>query len=385
MKPADQAEILCVCGDPGGAAALVPVIHLLMNDASVRIHLFAYYQAEKVFGENGLGFSQLQAGLTIEDARQQLTDLEIDLLVTGTSANDLELEKKWIAAANVLQTPSLAVLDFWANYAKRFSWQENDLGCLPSRIAVMDQFAKQEMILEGIPKESIVVAGQPAFDHLYQKRRTFLPEDKAVVRDHYSLGPDDLMVVFVSQPLSSMLPKNDPETALGYDERDALIGLASVVSDICAEKENRAQIIIIPHLRETETWWEVLQFDHVKITSGAGMNFVDTALAADLVTGITSTRLVEAAILGCKTLSLQFNAKETRRFDMERLGIAKNLFTTQALKEQLKSGFLSGSAAWDDRTYAGDGKAASRVCDLIHQMLSEPDLEVTKVHMEAAI
>src|SRR5262245_41082490 len=114
IKP-QTAIIVATAGDPGGAAALAPVLELLCREGR-QVRALAYRQAVAQWRDGGLDVEQLAETTNLEMARQRLSDLRADSLFTATSDNGINLEKPFIAAAQSLGIPSLAVLDHWMNY-----------------------------------------------------------------------------------------------------------------------------------------------------------------------------------------------------------------------------------------------------------------------------
>ena len=98
-----------------------------------------------------------------------------DIVVTGTCATDFLERNIWMAARS-LRIKSVAVLDSWCFYGLRFSNYtfENDdsyisseqFPYLPDQIFVMDEYAKAQMIAEGIDPNLIEIIGQPFLEEL---------------------------------------------------------------------------------------------------------------------------------------------------------------------------------------------------------------------------
>src|SRR2546428_309260 len=130
--------VVTVCGDPGGANAVAPVIEALRVDGRVTVRALAYRQARALWAKRHLVFEELTENISFTSIGEILHDLGLALLLTGTSFNSIELEKQFIAMARNIALPSLAVLDFWSNYAQRFEDDAGRLVYMPDRIAVMD-------------------------------------------------------------------------------------------------------------------------------------------------------------------------------------------------------------------------------------------------------
>src|SRR5579871_3003695 len=119
--------VLAVSGDPGGASALAPVMEFLRVSGRARIEARAYRQARTVWQKRGLPFTEL------DERAEPAFPEDAQLLLTSTSLNGVDLENRFTAAARVRGIPSLAVLDFWSNYRRRFGPGEDALENLPDR------------------------------------------------------------------------------------------------------------------------------------------------------------------------------------------------------------------------------------------------------------
>src|SRR5437773_8611144 len=114
-------SVVAVCGDPGGANAVAPVLKLLASEARVAVRALPYNEAISLWTSQGIEIEALPANIQRIDIVEFLRETTIGLLLTGTSMNSLDLEKQFIAASCEIGVPSLAVLDFWSNYRRRFT------------------------------------------------------------------------------------------------------------------------------------------------------------------------------------------------------------------------------------------------------------------------
>src|SRR5437016_260504 len=132
-------SVVAVCGDPGGANAVAPVLQLLVKEARVAVRPMPYNQAVSLWTNHRIKIEPLWPDLDRAGIIELLREPTAAFLLTGTSMNSLEFEKQFIAAAREVGLPSLAVLDFWSNYRRRFSDKDETLIYLPDRIAVIDE------------------------------------------------------------------------------------------------------------------------------------------------------------------------------------------------------------------------------------------------------
>ena len=349
MKP----KVVVVCGDPGGAAAVAPVIKELERDGRVEVMPFAYNEANEVW--KGMGIERKKA---IASYYQ-----EVKFVLTGTSMNNLNLEKCLLMFANSSQIPSLSILDFWSNYKQRFSNYGKGM-LLPTKIAIMDEFAKQEMIAEGFDPDRLVITGQPAFDCLADKRAAFNEGKRYDVWRGNGVHPDKKLVVFASQPHSKQ-PYD-----YGYNEHTVLDMLIKALSDI----DPMIHVIVRPHPREKiEDLLMHERADNPTVTVKRKGDVHDLLMAADLVVGMNTELLVESCYLGCITLSLQPGMKGTDRLPTNRLGVSWGVYDRIFIRPSLR-GFLMNVWARDNmkaklQNFTVKEKAAPKVAQLIYEMI----------------
>src|SRR5438552_3085265 len=196
-------SIVAIAGDPGGAAAVAPVVELLRQEGRP-VHALAYRQAVANWRSRGLEVEELPHDTDLTQAKQWLGRFHADRLLSATSDNGVNLEKPFFAAARQLGIPSLAVLDHWMNYRLRFANEKGELVYLPDRIAIMDEQARAEMLAEGLDADRIVITGQPALDELAAFRRSLSPQLRPEVRQLLGVAEDERMVLFASEPISAM-------------------------------------------------------------------------------------------------------------------------------------------------------------------------------------
>lgn len=290
--------ITVVAGDPGGAAALAPVLaDLQMRD--VQIKSFAYRQALVLWQNIGLTPEALP-----EDSAAIVPWLaETCLLLTATSVNGIDWEPRFWAEAKHRSVPSLAVLDYWSNLRSRFLL--GDCLIVPSRIATMDDRAREGLMAAGIPGGNLCVTGQPAFDDL----AGLITEGARIntkIRARHGITSDEILVLFASQPLSR-LHQEKGFGDQGFNEKTALDMLLPSLASLAQERGVKIRLVIRPHPREDSLALSryTSSIPNLRIDLIREGNAREWALAADLVSGMNSILLQEACYLERPVLSLQ--------------------------------------------------------------------------------
>ncbi|MEW6445848.1 MAG: hypothetical protein AB1479_07415 [Pseudomonadota bacterium] len=362
-------NILILAGDPGGANALTPVIRALLDDGRCRLVLHAYRHALDLWRQQGFDVHALPAPCL---PRERLEQLRPDLLLCATSCNGEDWEQAFIAAANELGIPSLALLDFWSNYRQRFT-SPSRLLTLPDCIAVMDDLARHEMIEEGFDPARLIVTGQPVFDALPQERADFTASDRrrAIRAD---MAGDKSLILFASQPIASLYRDltGNPRH-LGYDERQTLNMLVEALDTIGSTQPLRLHIL--PHPREARESFTDLHARHTEISVSEGQYTPhDLVMSADIVVGMNSMLLVEACLLGALVLSLQPGLSGRDALPTNRAGASLRVSNAGELERSLRELLYDESKrqtqsarldAW--RPMPG---ATARVAGLVYRMIA---------------
>lgn len=370
-------QLLAVCGDAGGASAVAPVLVMLRQDARVRVRPLAYRYAVEVFRRHGLAFETLDERTTPVQAADVFALAAPDVLLTGTTLGDVELEKRFLGAARDNRVPSLVVLDYWANYAARFADDAGRRAFVPDRIAVMDAQMRDEMTREGFDPSLLVVTGAPHWEGLDAVRDAFAPPKRAALRARAGANDNDLVVLFASQPLAASYGHNTSNPRfLGYSEHSVLCALVHVLDQIAQARDRRVVLLIRPHPREQAETYVHVRGEHITTRIIANGSAREWALAADLVTGMTTSLLIEACYLGCVALSLQPGLTGPDTLPTNRAGLSVPVYQAEQLRPTIER------ALFDDTFRANQQNklqrchpprgATRRVCDLLYQMMEEP-------------
>jgi len=267
-------SILFFAHDPGGANSIAPLIPLF---------------------EKPLVFAKGPA-LNILPNAEPLTDNALNVLkpnyvVTGTSANDFTERNLWKSAKS-LSIPSIAILDAWTSYGIRFSQYEiNDLHMftgvceyLPDHICVMDEFAKIEMIKDGVPHDRIITFGNPHFEYVSTAAKSY-KEQKSNKR----------IVLFASEPFFDIYRKGAGEIAL----RD-LIETIKPYEDLT--------IRIRKHPKESSEQFVGYLGERVEMDKNT--NVFDSIQQAEIIVSVSSMVLIESMFFKKKIISYQPKSKD---------------------------------------------------------------------------
>jgi hypothetical protein len=168
---------------------------------------------------------------------------------------------------------------------------------VPDAIAVMDNDALLGCIADGLPKKVLHITGNPYWDDLLLQKQT-IEQLRRQVRTQLGVSKDTLLAMVFSSNIRN-LPLN-----LGYDEYKfwgALVPLPKKTS-----KGMPIQWALKPHPREknqdTVDIIEKFDIDPLVVDKCSA---IEAVVAGDVIIGMCSSVLFEAALLGKKVVSLQ--------------------------------------------------------------------------------
>jgi len=338
-------NILLFARDPGGANTIIPLIKPLRSKGHETI-IFGKDAALRKFLENEIEAKDITgtvSEINLAALHHFIEQQNPDFVITGTSADDNTEKYLWHVCTEA-GIPALAIIDQWCNYGLRFSdygidklqeyYQNKKHIWLPARIVTLDEFAKQEMIAQGLPGDRIVVCGQPHFELLISHMQSsgtgkVFPREKRFT------------IIFASEPISSSYGSNGLKS-LGYNEKTIFRIFLDVLRRVLDETDTAVELIIRPHPKE----------DSLNLTDMLeGYNDIDWQIdtetrsweiiqKADLVCGMSSMFLIEALILGRPIMSIQIGLCTEDPFIFSRRGIISSITQKKKLEENLRQAIL---------------------------------------------
>jgi hypothetical protein len=302
MSP--RYKVLAGSSEVGGAECLIPLIEKL-RAKGYQVVSVAGQNAGKVFRKYGTApeYSAETAAECYDVAARAVGCVKPDAIVTGLLGYKDNIDYSLIRIAKEQHIPVMSILDSWMNYGDRVSDPKSDdkYGFLPDCIAVMDEFALQEAIADGIPESHCIVTGHTKsnqFAKIGLKRSDI--ECKRKILGRLNISDEKSVIVFFSQSLSECYPPK----YFGYDIDDVLGILLPAFQRI--REETGAVLIFKEHPRRKSICPDALSG-----VSGAILAYDEGAddllVIADAVAGISSTLLVYSVALGIPTISIQPN------------------------------------------------------------------------------
>jgi hypothetical protein len=293
-------------------------------------------------GLGGRALAQRGERLASRDGRSApdlLAAFRPDVVLVGTSENPDTLAHALVDAARSAGIPSVGVVDAFANASARFRGHSADpLAHAPDAILVPDPWTRDAFVSLGARR--VVVCGHPHHDHVRAERARLAAKDRAALRRDL-WGPqasDRHWVLFVSEISGGLdaaqFQRSAEYTLHGRGGRDGRTEIVlEELLDGLAEACPDAGLAVRLHPKNTREDLGAL-LDEVDAVS-AGGSALEAAWAADLVVGMSSMLLLEAALLERPTLSVVPRAIERDWLPSTRTGATPCVTERGALRGRL--------------------------------------------------
>lgn len=321
---------LCACfTQMGGLRGLLP---LLENAAGWDLRLHGREPVLRYL--RGLPALPALPPLPLEDAFASLEDADVlltDTINLSRSARGARCRDLWEEARRA-GVPSVAFVDSWWGYRERFLLPGEDLttATLPDVVAVVDDIAHQDMLDAGFAPERLRVLGSPWLSSLAGRRR------RDGVRADLDIGAEEFVLAFVSQPLARVLNDRD---AWGFTEEDVLPALLRACGELPPDVQDRLRVLCLAHPEEDEqALAELIRAQAPAFPAQACKvpDPLELVGACDLVTGMFSILLVEAALCGVPVLSIQPGLRREDMLVTNRTGATLALRQAEQLPAMLR-------------------------------------------------
>ena len=297
-------RILFSANDPGGANAILPVIEMLIVRGD-RCEGYLTGPARDIFARRGIPFIDAE-GVPHQKIEEDIDAFSPDVFVASRSIG-VTIDKYLLLMMRKRSVRSVYVLDFWSAY-KESVWDARDpFYYLPDAYCVMDDLARDEMLAEGFPPETLRVTGNPHFEHFTE----------GITCDN----EDPHEILFISQPIRS-----DLGALYGFDEFSALRGLIEAVDPLPEEYH----ICVRLHPRD-----ELGKFDDMlstRVTLSKAQTLEEALSGAGLIVSPFSQVLIQARAAGKSVISFQPDAQAPDPLPTNRLGLTAKASTVGELR-----------------------------------------------------
>lgn len=379
-------RVLAVAADAGSARALVPVARELQSRGILVSYAAAGPALVITSTETFDGTIVDASGADAHDVQEIVSCNGADVVLAGAGCYNM-LEHDARVAARRLSVPCVAVLDYWFEYPARFHrWTaDGQVASWPDVVCAPDPTAAAELVDAGCRRDAVVVTGPPNIEDALRWWSHHATADPDVLKRRYGVPVDRPVVVFFSEPYLAKpdgrpltgpggLYRSDGRPLFGY----TAVGMLDQTLDAlerAADGSTPPHVIVKAHPLE----WAAPLHDraHARRGSRVGISVLEDAdpkelvAIADAVLGMSSVTLMEAALVGRPTFSVQLG-DGTAPFDpcvANRLRLVNQVQTMEDLSRAaaaiVRRRAVNPTPATDAIAISG---AAARVADVVSHM-----------------
>lgn len=365
MPGAPILDVLIAIEDPGAANLMLELPETL-SSLGMATRIVAFGHARGFLEERHVEFDAYPAGTgasTIMDRYRPR------LLLAGTSQNPDSPVLALLDEFRRQRVPTVGFVDMAADANLRFSGRtDRPLHHAPSRLLVVDKPTESAFLGLGYPSDRVHVCGHPGYDRVRRRARESAGHDRSLLRMQL-LGTDPF-----PRPLWTFAAEHggdDPRMRRGPDytlhgrkgsNRRVDIVLEEVL-DARAAISPRPYIALRLHPKNSSDEF-ASYFPEIDFVSQGGDPF-DLIWASDLVLGLSSVLLMEAALAGRPTLSVVPRDWERIWSPSVSEGVTQCISTRAGLRKALRG-------PHSPRPANIEPDSASRVADVIQTVLSDP-------------
>jgi hypothetical protein len=180
---------------------------------------------------------------------------------------------------------------------------------VPDVYTVMDEYALQAALRDGVAASVLEVTGQPALASLADALRTLSPDELLQKRKYLGFAPQKIRIAFISEPVAQDQGASPAAPHYrGYTEKDVLRLFCRHLQPFA----DRVEIALLPHPRQNHAALSGL-WRHCRGSLQGGLRTDisgrEAVCLATGVAGMASILLYEAWLLGKPVISLQPNLR----------------------------------------------------------------------------
>ncbi|MEK6744856.1 MAG: hypothetical protein AABZ15_14665 [Nitrospirota bacterium] len=361
-------DVLIFVEDPG-AANFIATLPRTMGEQGFRVKILAAGSARQYLRERNVLWEEMpaDAASVIEAARPRL-------LVTGTSANPNTAAFALTTAARSAGVTSVGIVDARSNAGFRFRGRSNDpLAFAPDRIIMPDEHTRKAFAALGMANERMSICTHPQHEQVRSEAQRLAMVTRHELRQ--SLFPDAQgrkILLFIAEPKGGPDPDIDRRSAEytltgrgGSDDRTDIV--LEEVLDAVREIEPRPFMVLRLHPRNKEEDFAPYLKEIAMVSKGGSP--LEAAYAADLVVGMTSLLMEEAALLGTQVLSVLPRTREKTWLPAIEDGSIPCVTTREDLQRRLAELLSGRQPAMANRNMSA-AAPTPRVQDILFEMLA---------------
>jgi len=371
-KASDSArrdlDVLIFVEDPG-AANFIAALPRAMGEQGFQVKVLAAGSARQYLQDRNVPWEEVTA-----DAASVIKAASPRLLVVGTSANPDTAAFALIAAARSASVTSVGIVDARSNAEFRFRGRSSDpLAFAPDRIIVPDEHTRKAFAALGIEDKRMSMCMHPQHEQVRSEaRRLALVPRHVLKRSLFPEAQEQKVILFIAEPKGGPDLDGDRRSAEytlmgrgGSDDRTEIV--LEEVLDAVRSIEPQPFMVLRLHPRNSEDDFAPYRKEFAMISRGGSP--LEAAYAADLVVGMTSLLMEEAALLGTQVLSVVPRTREKTWLSSIEDGSIPCVMTRDELKRVLAD-LLSGQDSLPTGRTLSGAAATPRIQDILLEMLT---------------
>jgi hypothetical protein len=331
-------DILIFIEDPGAANCVMGLPNVL-QELGLNASIFASETGAQYLKQKGIDFQHLPE----KPSPQVLLDQHSPkLILIGTSENPDTFGLQLLAPAQDSGIPTVGIVDGPANPQHRFRGQgASPLEYVPDWLIVPTDSLKETYVEFGHPEDRVFAGGHPYYDKIREKRIALQKIGQTKIRQRTLPGAseDQPIIVFAAETSTGLDPIQFRQSAnyslegwSGSDLRTNIVLEEMLYSLKHLTPKPKVVLRLHPKNSRAEFSDYMAEIDYISETGSP----LDICFAADLVVGMTSNLLVEAAILGCPTLSIIPREIEKEWLDSIDLGLTRVATSRQEIDQEIE-------------------------------------------------
>ena len=310
-----------VFSDPAGAKACLALVKSLKNKEILIIsdRKYSFYSE-----------FNLEVNLSAQkNIREWIDFFRPDFVFTGTSLpNKIELE--FLKEAKNKKIKTYSFVDHWTNMSDRFKYFEEYI--YPDELWLIDNYAKEKAISDGIDEDIIVVSGNPYYDYLKEWKPNMSKEG---LYNKIGLRKNEKYILYAPEPISTF----NLQEKYGFDELSGLIHLNKSLKEL---KLDNIKIIIKAHPNQHDK----IFLDYISDVNNNNNNIYlkdfdinHLIYYSECVVGYFSNSLIEANVMIKKVLRVVIDLKKENLDVLNYKNIGKKTDSLLELSNELKEIF----------------------------------------------
>jgi hypothetical protein len=303
-----KVDILVHVEDPGAVNFLKSLPEILLG-LGLNVVMICQGVAASTFRDHACFYP-----VKTETAGEILDQLDPVLIIVGTSENPNSLGLMLVEEAHNLGIYSIGMVDMFCNADKRFRGNSDDaFKYCPNELFLPDDSTKNQFLDLGAPAQKLTVVGNPAYKNALNFREKM--EQSGFVRETVSLNKTRLRILFIAEGWdklnldASRINSNYSLYGRGSSDFKTIIAMEELVDSLArAGKEFHTTLRLHPNSEYADFMDIAQEFDDVSV----GGDVYELCWGYDLVVGMASMLVLEAALLGIPTLSILPDSSEKR-------------------------------------------------------------------------